>query len=187
MADETENKEKVTEDVFVPSTAQLDAERRVAQAEADANREENSPESVVPYRVGVNPSYGVEEGFGYVGTDPIYQNSAGPHGRPFKSDEDWQRGLMVEPSEDAGQVTLPYVPGARVGGPAVESAKPADHDWTSKSESESGGEEESNKSDSQEGDSKDEAEDKPEQPASKPVKSSAPAAAPKKSTSSPAK
>lgn len=103
MADENEN-EKV---VFEKSTAQLDAERRVAAAE------ESNPEKppVVDHFMSVQPTYGVETDEGYLGTDPIYQNAADERQEPMPTDEDWQRQIDTGVDlSDAGKENLPYVP-----------------------------------------------------------------------------
>ena len=109
----TSHEEVVAEAVYEPSTAQVDAERRAEGGEFNEAK-------VADHLVSVNPSYGVEEGFGFIGTDQIYQNGADDRQLPHHDDDDWQRKLMVEPADDAGKVMLPSVPGTRPGGPSVE-------------------------------------------------------------------
>lgn len=109
MADEKDNKDEPREKaVYTKSTAQLDAEARSAALQG----EDKDEDRVVEHRAGVNPSYGLEEDGGYIGVNPEYRNAADVRGEPLTSDEDWQRkNLATPPAEDAGEPTLPYVPG----------------------------------------------------------------------------
>lgn len=97
---------------YEPSTAQLDAERRA--------NEDSDGGGVAPHLASVNPSYGVVES-GFIGVNPEYRNAADQRQMPYNPEDGWTESLQVEPAEDAGQPSLPFVAEHRAGGPAVEA------------------------------------------------------------------